>query len=200
MKSIKTIAFFDFDGTITKKDSFLCFLKFTAGSLKYYFGIFILSPFIFLYFLGILKDFRIKQYFLKYFLKNKSLNELKQTAVTFSRDLLPDILRPKAIERINWHKSQEHSLVLVSASAGIWLQEFCKDYDFHLISTRLEVINNKITGNILGKNCKGPVKLERIREEFNLENFQKIYAYGDSGGDKEMMDIADESFYKPFKN
>ena len=74
----------------------------------------------------------------------------------------------------------------------------CKKNDIALIATELEVINNKITGNLVSNNCYGPEKVKRILESYNLSNYTCIYAYGNSRGDYEMLEIATEKFYKPF--
>jgi phosphoserine phosphatase len=57
-----------------------------------------------------------------------------------------------------------------------------------------------ITGRIEGKNCHGEQKVIRIQEEYNLSDYQEIYAYGDSSGDKPMLGLATNSFYKPFRS
>ncbi|MEW6528158.1 MAG: haloacid dehalogenase-like hydrolase [Spirochaetota bacterium] len=61
---------------------------------------------------------------------------------------------------------------------------------------RLEVKYGLLTGKFFGKNCYGPQKVKRIKEIYNLYDYQKIYAYGDSKGDKEMLAIADERIYR----
>ena len=37
------------------------------------------------------------------------------------------------------------------------------------------------------------------KEKYDLLGFNKIYAYGDTKGDLPMLDLAHESFYKPFR-
>jgi phosphoserine phosphatase len=56
-----------------------------------------------------------------------------------------------------------------------------------------------ITGKIKGKNNHGEQKAMNIRELWNLNEYEEIYAYGDSPGDRPMMDLATKSFYKPFR-
>ena len=68
-----------------------------------------------------------------------------------------------------------------------------------LISTQLETINDKLTGNIAGKNCNGEEKATRIRSIYNLAEFDEIYCYGDSNGDKQMLALGTKTFYKPFR-
>ncbi|MCZ6166669.1 hypothetical protein O6B35_01880 [Campylobacter ureolyticus] len=50
----------------------------------------------------------------------------------------------------------------------------------------------------MGKNCYAKEKVRRIKETFDLSKFDKIIAYGDSRGDKEMIEFADEGYYKFF--
>ena len=68
-----------------------------------------------------------------------------------------------------------------------------------LIATELEIINNKITGNLISTNCFGPEKVKRILKSYDLLNYDCIYAYGNSRGDHEMLELATEKFYKPFR-
>ena len=68
-----------------------------------------------------------------------------------------------------------------------------------LIATKLASENNRLTGKFATKNCSGVEKLNRIKENYNLDNYKTIYAYGNSKGDKEMLTIADKKFYKYFK-
>ena len=72
-----------------------------------------------------------------------------------------------------------------------------------LSGTHLEVKDGKITGIIEGRNCYGEEKVKRIKEYMQANDMERaeyyIYAYGDSQGDKQMMEYADESFYKPFR-
>ena len=69
-----------------------------------------------------------------------------------------------------------------------------------LIATRLEVKNGKITGGIEGRNCRGEQKVVCILEQWNLDEYNEIYAYGNSPDDKPMLALATKSFYKPFRN
>lgn len=57
----------------------------------------------------------------------------------------------------------------------------------------------RLTGRILGRNCHGAEKVSRIREAFNLSDYDDIYAYGDTKGDKPMLALAKHAFYKPFR-
>jgi len=67
-----------------------------------------------------------------------------------------------------------------------------------IISTRLETKDGLLTGNFATPNCYGPEKVRRIREVVDLSAYQTVYAYGDSRGDREMLEIAHEKGYRVF--
>lgn len=193
------IILIDFDGTITKNDSFLRFIHFAVGDIKFSIGLILLSPILILYKLKLIPNYIAKQKMISYFFKGYSEDNFRKIANEYSLNYIDKILRPKAMERIEWHKKQGHKIVVISASIDYWLRSWCDKNNLELIATQLEIKNNIITGNLLTKNCYGVEKINRIKELYNLDNFEYIYAYGDSSGDKEMLDIADESFYKPFR-
>ena len=60
------------------------------------------------------------------------------------------------------------------------------------------MIDNFLTGKFQGKNCFGPEKVSRIKNKFDLKKVKKIYAYGDSTGDSEMLELADYKYLKYF--
>jgi len=67
-----------------------------------------------------------------------------------------------------------------------------------LIGTKLGTVNDKISGQISGKNCYGSEKVRRIKEMVDITGFDEIEVYGDSKGDLELMKIATKRFYKVF--
>ena len=192
------IAFFDFDGTITKADSTARFIRYLVGDSKFFIGIFFLSPFMFLYILNLISNNSIKQILITYFFKGKNINEFKKNAEYFSLNMLEPLIRKKALKEIEWHKENGHDVVIVSASIDLWLRPWCIKNDIALISSMLEVNDNVITGKTRKKNCYGLEKVIRIKELYNLSEYSYIYSYGNSRGDYEMLRIANESHYKPF--
>jgi len=193
------IAFFDFDGTITKEDSTIKFIRFFAGDLKYIMGIIILSPLLMLYKLNILSNNYIKKIIITYFFKGISEVNFKNKAKLFSSSIIDKLIRKKALDRLDLHKTQGHTIVVVSASINLWLQDWCDFNNFTLIASELEIVNGKITGSLLSNNCHGPEKVKRILNKYNLSDYTYIYAYGNSRGDYEMLNIANEKHYKPFR-
>lgn len=192
------IAFFDFDGTITKDDSFLKFIRFVVGDFRFFIGFVLLLPILVLYKLKIIPNHKAKEVVLRYFFKGCKEEEFKKVANEYSLNHIKTILRQKAMEKINWHKENGHKVVIVSASIDCWLRSWCEKNSLELLATKLEIKDGKITGKLKSLNCFGAEKVNRIKESYDLEKFDYIYAYGDSRGDKEMLALANESFYKPF--
>ncbi|OUX36978.1 MAG: hypothetical protein CBE33_04220 [Candidatus Pelagibacter sp. TMED273] len=188
--SSNILALFDFDGTITNKDSLFDFIIYSKGLLSFIIGIFLLFPFLLLYKLNLLRNDKAKEMVLRYFFKNTSQLNFTKVAEEYSLNRIDKITRTKAIEKLNFHKVNGHKVVIVSASIDSWIRPWCIKNQFDLVATKLEVKNGYLTGNLLTKNCYGPEKVIRIKEIYNLENYKYIYAYGDSRGDNEMLEIA----------
>ena len=194
------LALFDFDGTITKDDSLLKFIRFVVGDVRFVFGLVVLSPILVAYKLKLIPNYKAKQKMLSWFFKGMSKEAFLKVANEYSLVHIDKILRSKAIEKINWHKNQGHKVVVVSASIECWLRPWCEKNGLELIATKLEIKDDIVTGKLLSKNCYGVEKANRIKEIYNLKDFEYIYSYGDSSGDKQMLELAHEKFYKPFRD
>ena len=100
----------------------------------------------------------------------------------------------------NWeHQLAGTVIVVVSASPENYIATWCREHQLDCIATRLEIAHGKITGNIDGMNCHGQEKVERIKRRYELSRFREIFAYGDSSGDKPMLQLANHAYYKPFR-
>ncbi|HYJ38919.1 MAG TPA: HAD-IB family phosphatase, partial [Chitinophagaceae bacterium] len=115
------------------------------------------------------------------------------------KDFLPTIERQKALKEIKTLQEKGTEVVIISASPENWLLPWCKQVDASLISTKLESKNGKLTGRIEGKNCRGKEKVKRILASYNLQEYDEVYAYGDTKGDKPMLGLATFAFYQPFR-
>jgi len=195
----KRIAFFDFDGTITTRDTLLEIFKFYKGNFKFYLGFAINAPVILAWKAGIISNQAAKERMLQYFFGRLPVQTFQQQCDEFSKTVLPSLIRPKAMQEIEKHKAAGTEVVIVSASAENWIQQWCNLHNIQLIGTRLQVKNDLLTGKIENRNCHGEEKVSRINAIFELSQYNEIYCYGDSGGDKPMLRLATISFYKPFR-
>ncbi len=193
------LALFDFDGTITTKDSMVEFIQYAVGKKKYYFGLLILSPILMAYKLNLYPNDKAKERLLAHFFKKITIKEFQKIVINYDKNELDKIVRKEAIEKIVWHKKQGDEVVVVSASMECWLKLWCDRQNIKLIATKLEIENGKFTGRFSTKNCYGEEKVSRLQELYSTKKYSHIYAYGDSLGDRELLALADEAFYKPFR-
>ena len=194
----REIAFFDFDGTITKKDTLLEFIKFSKGKIRFYLGFIVNLPHLVAFKLGIISNQSAKEKILRFFFKDMPISVFKQYCEKFSKHVLPKLIRPKALKEIQRLKQNNTLVVIVSASPENWIEEWAQNLQLELIASRLELDGGKVTGKILGKNCHGDEKVSRIREIYDLSEYYIIAAYGDSIGDRPMLELATRAYYKPF--
>ena len=192
------IAFFDFDGTITCKDTLFEIVRFQKGNFNLYLGLIRLSPWLVAMKLGLITNAAAKEKMLTHFFNDTRLEDFQKKCDQFIEKALRRLIRRNALEEIKRHLQNDVTVVVVTASAENWVEGWCKKMNLHCIATRLEVKDDKITGKINGKNCNGIEKVNRIKADFDLSRFDTIFAYGDTKGDKEMLSLATFPFYKPF--
>lgn len=192
----KQLILFDFDGTLTNKDSLLVFFQFTHGKLHFYWNILLSLPIVILWKIGILKAANGKNLIFNIFYKNWSKEKLEDYGNRFVQSAIPKILFPGAIDLIKSYQKEGTKIALVSASTDVYLQYFCQQYHLKCICTELLYENDIYTGKFKTPNCNKQEKVKRVKAIYNKNNFNKTIAYGNSSGDKAMMDWADESFYR----
>src|SRR5690606_27938458 len=139
-----------------------------------------------------------KEIVLRFFFKNTPLADFNEQCRLFAGKL-PGLVRPKALEEITALKNQGFEVTIVSASPENWLKPWTEALHLKLIATQLETSGDGITGRIQGANCHGEEKVRRIEAEYNLGEFDKIHAYGDTKGDIPMLQLATVRFFKPFR-
>ena len=191
---------FDFDGTLTTKDSLLEFLKYMLPWHKFIFGFIILSPIMLMYKLKLLSNHRSKQLLFSQFFKGCDEKIFKQKAHEFSLSRLDSLIRDKARETLDRYKKDGDKIIIVSASMRCWLEPWCQREKIELIATQLEFKDGVFSGKFATKNCHGAEKVKQIKARVQLQDYDKVIAYGDSLGDTQMLALADESHYKPFRD
>ena len=195
----KQIAFFDFDGTITTKDTFLEFIKFCKGGFRFYLGMLLNVHYLVAFKIKLITNQKAKEKVLEYFFKGMSAEEFKALCHQFSRQALPKLIRPKAVEEIKKLQAENYTIVIVSASPQNWILPWADQMQIPVLASCLEIKQGKVTGKLDGKNCRGAEKVRRITDRYVVADYETIYAYGDSSGDFEMLKLAHKAHYKPFR-
>ena len=194
---MKKLYLFDFDGTLTYKDTMFLYLKF-YNSMKFYVQFVKHIPLFVLLKLKLADAEKVKKSFISSILKGESRTKIEKKSQSFFEKYQDEIFRVNALEFINNIDRTQTESYIVSASLDIWVQPFAEKLKMKLLSTRAEFKNDIFTGNFIGKNCNGPEKVKRIIETVNERKFDKIIAFGDTSGDREMLSWADESHFEFF--
>ena len=195
------VAAFDFDGTITTRDSLLYFLKETSGSYKTYYEIVRHLPKLIQCLYTEAARQEVKETFIKSFFAGMSIDELRLKGKTFAEGSLNTLVRQKALDKIKWHLQMGHRCILISANLDVYLDAFAEEYTgFHdCIASKVDFDDQgRVTGRLKGSNCIGHEKVRRLQELLGVEKNYILYAYGNSHGDKELLSYADYPFYKYF--
>ncbi|MBO4711383.1 HAD family hydrolase [bacterium] len=198
MEQKKTLALFDFDKTITDRDTFLPFLLFSFGWLRTILVLLLLSPQALICLAGFMSRKKYKEMIFKLTIKGWTKEKFNAVAQDFYRQKVRNYLRKSALDEIKRHLENDADVSLVSASPEDWLKPFTDELGINLIGTRLEIKDGSYTGKIVGNNCRKAEKVNRVKEVYNLENYSDIYAYGDSRGDKEMLEMSNHPHFRTF--
>lgn len=188
------LALFDFDGTITTRDSFIPFLRIAAGRIRTSAAIAGLAPLIAAYKAGFLRSSTMRQACAFAALSGSTEERVREAGEAYCRTTLTQIVRPEADRRLAWHAERGHQVVVVSASLAFYLEPWCRDRGVRLLCNRIQTQAGRLTGRYAGPDCAGPEKARRVKRSLRLERYSKIYAYGDTSEDDELLALADESY------
>jgi HAD superfamily hydrolase (TIGR01490 family) len=178
----RTVAAFDFDGTLTRRDTLLPFLASVVGWPRVARALGSEA-----YNLARDRD-AAKERVLVRTLAGMPYDELRDAGRAFARRIE---ITPEMRGRVAWHRRQGHDVVIVSASLDVYLSEVARTLAVeHALCTQLEVAGDgRCTGRLLGGNCRGPEKATRLRTHIG-DGEVVLWAYGDSSGDREMLAMA----------
>ena len=194
----RPIAAFDFDGTLTVRDSFTAFLRWRRRPAAYAAGLVRLVPALGRYLLHRDRG-RLKAAAVRVYLAGLPRAELEREAARFA-DRVSFFFRPDALDAWERHGAQGDRRVIVTASPEETVRPFANALKADdLLGTRLAFDGeDRVAGGFVGENCRGEEKVRRLRERFG-EEVRLAAAYGDTGGDLAMLEIADRPGYRVFR-
>jgi HAD superfamily hydrolase (TIGR01490 family) len=191
----RTVAAFDFDGTLTHRDTLVPFLMRVRGRSPVLRALAAQSPTLLRTAAGRESRQRAKEALLIATVHGWWVDELRPTANDYARDVVSTQLRPDRLERLRWHQEQGHDVVIVSASPELYVTPVGELLGCTTVmATKLEVDRRgRLTGRLFGDNVRGAEKERLLRDWLAkaADTPTTLWAYGDSDGDAEMLAMAD---------
>lgn len=192
----RTIAAFDFDGTLTRRDTLLSFLGSSCGQPAVVRALMTAAPTALRARTGRLADAShprdaSKAVLLRRLLAGRQQDWFEERGRQFATTL-PRRLRPDVMTRLEWHRDQGHELIIVSASLHTYLDHFAQAHGFdHVIAVEMETSDGVLSGELHGPNVRGPEKADRLRRWLGDDADEtELWAYGNSSGDRELLAMA----------
>ena len=203
---MKRVYAFDFDGTLTTRDTLLEFIRYACGSRALLSGFLRYSPLLVLMKLRLYPNWKAKQKVFSHFFKGMDSEAFDALCRRFAADSR-HLLRPKAVEAVEQARAEGCEVVIVSASIDNWVQPFFTSPagraddlpKVTVLGTQIEVADGRLTGRFLSSNCYGQEKVNRLLALYPHRADYHLTAFGDSRGDRQLLAFADEAHYKPFR-
>lgn len=194
----RPIVAFDFDGTLTIRDSFTAFLRRRAGAGGWALGLARMAPALAAY-VGDRDRGRIKAASVREFLLGLDHATLEAEAERYANQIWDQFMRPDALACWNaWGEKGAHR-VIVTASPETTVAPFARRLGAEgLLGTQLVFdAQDRVTGAFAGANCRGEEKVRRLRAAYG-DDMKLAAAYGDTSGDTEMIAVAEEKGFRVF--
>lgn len=194
----RLLAVFDFDGTLTRHDSFVPFLKFAFGQRTFSKRMArMVLPGLGYLARRVTRD-ELKARLIKAFLTGVEVQWVQDKAKAFCDAWWDRLMRPTALISVAAELEKGAIVTLCSASPEIVLQPFADRLKVELIGTSLEVIDGKLTGLIEGSNCRRDSKVSRLEGVYGPLSQFRVRAWGDTSGDHELLAAAQDAHWRHF--
>lgn len=189
-RDVRRVAAWDFDGTITERDTLVGFLEFVGGRAGVAAALAAEGPRLARGVRSSEQRNAAKEGVLGRVLGGREERDVVDAGVRYARRL-PRGFRRASLDRIARHRSDGDSLVIVSASLVYYLRPIAEDLGFdHVIGVEMEVgPDGRLTGALTTPNVRREHKETRLREWLGDEEFE-LWAYGDSSGDEHLLGMA----------
>jgi phosphatidylglycerophosphatase C len=184
------VAAFDFDGTLSERDTLVPFLRRVRGTPRVLAAAGRAVP-------QVRDRDRFKLALLGHLFRDQSAEQLAAEGEAYV-PALESVLRPEMLDRVRWHQAEGHATLLVSASLGAYLRPLAGrlGLDAVLAVELVADAGGRLTGEVVGGlNTRGVEKVARLRrwieDRYGPDAEVELWAYGDSSGDEQLLARAD---------
>jgi phosphatidylglycerophosphatase C len=193
-----SLVFFDFDGTLTTRDTiwpFGIFLVQRAHGNSYAKTIRLLFLLAGLK-IRALSNHQFKERFCRLLLRGRSEQEIHGLAKLFADSVVGGILNRQLVDALHQHQASGDDVYLLSSNFSLVLRPWQEAWALGgVIATDAETENGRFTGRIVGRACDGREKLARALAVFGREPLEQATAYGDSHSDRYIMESVKKAIW-----
>ena len=187
---MKQLFAFDFDGTLTTRDTLIAFIRYACGTPRFLLGFLLHAPLLVLMKLRLYSNGKAKQRLFSWFFRGMPIETFDALCQSFA-STHRHLLRPETVRLLQQALSEGSEVLIVSASIDNWVQPFFPAVT--VLGTQIEVIDGRLSGRFITPNCYGQEKVRRILALHPDRSAYRLTAYGDSRGDRELLAFADEA-------
>lgn len=194
----RVLSVFDFDGTLTRHDSFIPFLWFAFGSATFLRRLPRLAMPCLKFVFGRLGRDELKACLIATYLNGVEVAWLSARAEVYCRSVWPYLLRSAGLRCVEAELESGAEVTLCSASPTLLLQPFAERLGVRLIGTELEAQGGRLNGRILGGNCRCENKVLRLVAVYGPLSSYRLRAWGDTRGDHALLRAAQDPYWRAF--
>lgn len=201
-RPLRRVAAFDFDETLTRRDTLVPFLVRVAGPPRF------AAACVKVLVAGLrgqvaLRDRdAVKERLLAVLFAGRPEAQLRRLAEQYARTILHDGIDDATLARLRAHLDRGDEVIFVSASLEYYLRPVADTLGIHdVIGVELAAIEGMLTGELAHPNVRAEQKAVRLRERLGqpatgpLRGIE-LWAYGNSSGDHALLEMADHPFWR----
>jgi phosphatidylglycerophosphatase C len=185
----RPVAVWDLDGTLTRTDTLLPFLRRLVGTGS------LLRALAFAATRDLPRRNRrdaAKALVLHQLLGGRALADIDRAARDYAMLVVDHRLRADSLQHWTWHRLNGHRLVIASASPALYVRHVGRLLGAdETICTEMTVVNGRLTGALAGGNCRGPEKARRVRAHLAEQPAAPVWAYANGDVDRPLLEMAD---------
>lgn len=177
MEEKERIYCFDFDGTLTTKDTLLEIIRYKAGTWRLLWGFLLYSPILVLMKFHLYPNWKAKQLIFTHFFGGMSTRAFNLLCQNFAKEC-SSLLRPEMIDLVGRAIKDKKKVFIVSASIDNWVRPFFTTQgigEVEVLGTKVEEKDGCLTGRFSTANCYGAEKVRRISKALSSNQMKKSH-------------------------
>lgn len=190
----RRIALFDFDGTLTRHDTFITFARHARGRSGFLKAFVRSLPVLVRWKLGLTTNSKAKETLFGNLYRGMTADEFDRLCTTFA-DVVSHDLNERGMRLLDNHIRAGDEVYIVSASPASWIRPWAIMHGIKdVIATGIEIdAYGRLTGRFSTPNCHGKEKVRRAEATLGPLAGYESWAYGDSDSDRFILEVADHS-------